>query len=118
VKLFVDDTREPPAGWVTARTIPAAQAALLANPDVTHVSLDHDFRGSDQTGQDLVKWMAQRHIWPSENIRVHSGNVQGAQAMKRLIGQTAPAHLRKAPASPYTAARRRLQASRRKLNRW
>lgn len=41
IKLFVDDIRREPEGWVRARTVTEA-IRLLATQDVDEVSLDHD----------------------------------------------------------------------------
>jgi hypothetical protein len=40
-KLFVDDMREIPPGWIGARTVSEAIAVLACLP-ISHVSLDHD----------------------------------------------------------------------------
>jgi hypothetical protein len=112
VKLFVDDTRTPPkhAGWTLARSVPEAQQILATQP-VTHLSLDHDFKQGSPNGVDLVNWLVNSRRWPSQSLRVHSGNVAGAHAMKALIAQHAPAHLQRPGSNPYTAADSRLVRS-------
>ena len=40
-RLWLDDVREAPAGWVWAKTNEEAQRVLLEQ-QVTHCSLDHD----------------------------------------------------------------------------
>jgi len=43
MKLFVDDIRDAPEGWVLARTISEAITILrMYGLEITHVSLDHD----------------------------------------------------------------------------
>ena len=51
VKLYVDDVRTPPAGWVLARTVKEAIATLDAG-GVTEVSLDF-FIGEGEGGTFL-----------------------------------------------------------------
>ena len=50
VKLFVDDIREAPEGWVRASTITEA-IRILATRDVSEVSLDHDIAYQDERGK-------------------------------------------------------------------
>lgn len=45
VRLFVDDIRDCPPGWIPARTITEA-IRILATQDVEEVSLDHDIQCS------------------------------------------------------------------------
>lgn len=53
MKLYVDDLRKCPSGWVLARTITEA-IRILATQDVSEVSLDHDI--SHKIGMaDLVR---------------------------------------------------------------
>jgi hypothetical protein len=121
MRLYVDDQREAPDGYTVARS-PDAALKHLASGGVTHVSLDYDFapttpapggghvpaRGTP-TGLDIVKAMVAGTVpWPTQSLRVHSGNPEGAQAMKALIRQHAPAHLQRPTQSPYTLAAKRL----------
>jgi hypothetical protein len=41
IKLYVDDLRKEPQGWVRAKTVSEA-IRILATQDVSEVSLDHD----------------------------------------------------------------------------
>ncbi|MBL8023724.1 MAG: hypothetical protein JNK54_05510 [Elusimicrobia bacterium] len=51
MKLYVDDVRMPPGGWVLARTV-AEALHLLEEGDVTDVSLDY-FIGEGEGGTFL-----------------------------------------------------------------
>ena len=51
MKLFVDDVRACPDGWVLARTVTQA-IRILSTQDVTEVSLDHDIACRLVTGQE------------------------------------------------------------------
>lgn len=100
-RLWLDDVRPAPNGWVWAKTNDEAQKVLLDN-QVTHCSLDHDLgmhivedvndwdqiieatyaqRDQDpETGLDLVEWMIENGLVP-EHITIHSWNPDGAHRM-------------------------------------
>ena len=77
MKVFLDDQRPTPKGWVRAYW-PHEVIALLKTGNVKLVSLDHDL-GDDQrgTGYDVILWIeeaiATRGFQPPE-ILVHSAN--------------------------------------------
>ncbi len=89
VKLWLDDVRPAPEGWILVRTAHEAIAALQAG-GVTHISLDHDLGDDDAfgTGYDVACWIeeavALRGFVPPE-IAVHSANVVGRARMARAI---------------------------------
>lgn len=104
VKLWHDDVRPAPAGWLWARTNAEAKR-ILREHSIEVISLDHDLgyhdvvlpedpnelaevlllKGdSEETGADLVKWMVEtRHI--PRDVRVHSWNPAGARRMAQLL---------------------------------
>lgn len=100
MKLWHDDIRPAPEGWVWARTNEEAQEYLLTG-EVTEISMDHDLgyhdvvlpdnpdelaevmflKGqSEQNGEELAVWMCQEEIFPSK-ITIHSWNPDGARRM-------------------------------------
>jgi hypothetical protein len=101
MKLWHDDVRPPPEGWVWARRNQEAQEMLLAN-EIVECSLDHDLgyhdvvlpddpdelaevllllRGrSDETGLQLVEWMIEKKLVPPK-VTIHSWNPEGARQM-------------------------------------
>lgn len=100
MKLWLDDIRPSPKGWVWARTNEQAKEYLLTG-EVTECSLDHDLgyhdvdlpedpdeameililRGvSEETGLQLVEWMLEQNLVPSK-IRIHSWNPSGTKNM-------------------------------------
>jgi hypothetical protein len=94
VKVFLDDERAAPHGWVRAYW-PNEVIALLESGSVQELSLDHDL-GDDErgTGYDVVLWIeeavATRGFVPPK-ISVHSANpsarekmVAGIQSIERL----------------------------------
>jgi hypothetical protein len=42
------------------------------------------------TGYDLLMWMTEHDIWPSESIAVHSANIVGAKRMAGVIERYGP----------------------------
>ena len=105
MRLWHDDIREGPDGWVWARTNAEAKT-YLATGTVEIASLDHDlgYEGvhlpadpdeltdvliahhdpNAETGLDLVRWMIDTGFVPPV-IRIHSWNPAGAQAMARAL---------------------------------
>ena len=92
MKLWLDDIRPAPSGWLHAHSVNEAIAAMQAHA-VTHVSLDHDlgdYSGDDGEGTRLVLWMAEHDRWPSTGIRVHSANPPGMRRMLADIDRYGP----------------------------
>ena len=87
MKLFVDDERAAPEGWVLAKTSEEALFLLLAN-DVEALSLDHDL-GGDDTTRRIVLAMCEHEYWP-ESVYVHTGNVIGEEWLVGMIRRYAP----------------------------
>lgn len=106
MKLWHDDVRPPPPGWVWARTNEKAKE-FLSERLVTEISLDHDLglhvldvpeSGADdywdkvieiansvtaedaETGLDLVEWMIIKRLVPHK-VTIHSWNPDGAMRM-------------------------------------
>ena len=60
MKVWLDDLRDAPPGWVRVTT-PEEAIALLETGDVTEISLDHDLGLVDgereRTGYDVLLWL-------------------------------------------------------------
>lgn len=104
MKLWHDDVRPPPDGWIWARTNAQAQAILENDWPVTEISLDHDLgfshveipddhdeflevmrlRGDEEEGTELVEWMIVNNRVPP-TITIHSWNPAGAVKMARML---------------------------------
>lgn len=87
MKVFLDDERETPEGWVRAFW-PDEVIAMLQTGMVEELSLDHDL-GDDErgTGYDVICWIEEavaldRFVPPK--ITVHSAN--SSARMKMLAG--------------------------------
>ena len=85
MKLWLDDLRPAPEGWVWVKTVAEAKKAIKAN-DVEVASLDHDLGGdptkdkdaNNENGMCLMNWLELLHLegrprWP-KCIIIHSVN--------------------------------------------
>ena len=93
MRVWLDDLREAPPGWVRVRT-PEEAIALLETGDVTEISLDHDLGLVDgereRTGYDVLLWLERevaegRWVLPLPEIGVHSANPVGRKRMEQAI---------------------------------
>ncbi|WP_338042106.1 cyclic-phosphate processing receiver domain-containing protein [Myxococcus stipitatus] len=88
LKVYLDDERPTPTGWVSARW-PEDVITLLEGGQVDELSLDHDL-GDDAhgTGYDVLLWLeeavATRGFVPPR-VRVHSANSSARQKMESAI---------------------------------
>lgn len=115
MRLWLDDIRPAPAGWTHVKTVQEAKDVLMTGL-VTHASLDHDLgactecmagRSTEQwlhesnmqsmpncthfgTGYDLVTWMEENNVWPSESILCHSRNPVGRARMQQVLMKCVP----------------------------
>lgn len=84
MKIYLDDERQPPEGWLLVRW-PDEVIEHLKSGQVTHISLDHDL-GDDArgTGYDVILWLEeavvkQGFIPPA--IQIHTANVSARAKM-------------------------------------
>lgn len=90
VRLWLDDVRPAPDGWLHVKTAPEA-IALFATGEVVEASLDHDLGPSDAgTGYDVVAWVEKAigvRAWygPLPRIHVHSANPVGRGRMVAAV---------------------------------
>ncbi|MCP3059293.1 hypothetical protein LXT21_10960 [Myxococcus sp. K38C18041901] len=88
MRVYLDDERPTPEGWVAVRW-PEEAIALLEGGQVVELSLDHDL-GDDEhgTGYDVLLWLeeavATRGFAPPR-VRVHSANSSARQKMELAI---------------------------------
>ena len=88
IKVFLDDIRTPPAGWILVHWHNEA-IKLLQEFDVEEISLDHDL-GDDQrgTGYDVILWIEEKVAldgFVPPKIVVHSANVSARLKMEQGI---------------------------------
>jgi hypothetical protein len=88
LKVFLDDARVTPEGWVRAFW-PEEVIELLKGGEVTELSLDHDL-GDDEhgTGYTVLLWLEEQvavHGMTPPAIRVHSANSSARLRMEAAI---------------------------------
>jgi len=88
LKVFLDDLRPAPEGWVRVFW-PDEAIAHLKGGQVTHLSLDHDL-GDDArgTGYDVLLWIEQAVAvdgFKPPKITVHSANPAARIRMEAAI---------------------------------
>ena len=92
MKVFLDDRREAPEGWIRCYW-PHEVISLLITGDVTEISLDHDL-GDDErgTGYDVISWI---ECWVITNgfippkIHIHTDNPAARQRMEAGVASIA-----------------------------
>lgn len=88
MKVYLDDERKAPAGWIQVRW-PQDAIALLKQGKVEEISLDHDL-GDDArgTGYDVLLWLeeqvATKRFKPPE-IHVHTANSSARRKMEMAV---------------------------------
>ena len=88
MKVFLDDVRLPPEGWVLVRTVEEAIAALKAFK-VTHISLDNDLGEGFKEGHEVSKWIefitfTNKNYMPPV-VTVHSSNTPRRKDIEAAI---------------------------------
>lgn len=92
IKLWVDDARPTPDGWVGVHSVRDA-IRVMRTEEVEFASLDHDLGDFSVHGGDgvaLTDWMARHGCWPAGGLAVHSANPVGAQTMLATVDRYGP----------------------------
>ncbi len=90
MKLYLDDTRPEPEGWVRATTADEAIEQLKTGT-VEELSLDHDLGIEEQvgTGYTVLQWIERQvHLHgfkPPAIMKVHSANTAASLRMRQAI---------------------------------
>lgn len=98
IKLYLDDLRPCPPGFLITRTKNGCMD-VLENNKVDILSLDHDLGlGMAGTGYDVAMFIVEQglktpEIWPRE-IYLHTDNPVGRQNMYQLLTHYCPEGVR------------------------
>lgn len=89
MKVWLDDVRPAPDGWVRVYWPDEVIQHLRERDDVTDVSLDHDL-GDDErgTGYDVLLWIEEQVAlsdYVSPRLHIHSDNASAVQRMRLAI---------------------------------
>ena len=97
MKLWVDDVRPAPEGYIWVKSVNEAKIYcsqhLFANTlNISEISLDHDSGNYYYSGKDyieLLKWLEEKQYLYNWKIptkfHIHSMNVVGVQNMRAII---------------------------------
>ena len=91
VKLWVDDLRPAPDGWIWSKTSEnTIDTLMLSRPgEIVEMSLDHDL-GGDDTTRGVVLWLCENpSYWPAI-VLVHSANPVGREWLEGMINRYHP----------------------------
>lgn len=86
LRLWLNDERPAPKGWIRAHTAEEA-IQILRTGYVAEASIDHDL-GKDKTGYDVLCWIEERVSRPGFEppiLHVHSANPPGRARMQAAI---------------------------------
>lgn len=89
MKIFLDDERTTPAGWIRTYTYQET-VDMLKTGLITKLSLDHDLGATDTkyTGYDVILWI-ERQVHEAgfipPKIYLHTANPVGQENMQRGI---------------------------------
>lgn len=92
IKLYLDDERETPEGWLRVWGINQAKI-MLETRLVSHLSVDNDLGSSDPKteGFNLLNWLEEKvyedPTFPIPIITVHSANAGRVPSMKQTAAK-------------------------------
>lgn len=87
LKVFLDDMRTPPNGWILTDSV-ASTIDALKTDRVSHLSLDHDLGEVQETGYDVLVWIEREVVcnqFVPPIITIHSSNPSGRERMALAI---------------------------------
>jgi hypothetical protein len=91
MRIYLDDQRPTPEGWVRTFTVQETIDLLQKHGDeVTHVSLDNDLGEGQPEGYkvvDWIEWQVATAGYRPPAMQIHSANVTRAAMMKAGIWQ-------------------------------
>lgn len=89
MKIWLDDVRETPEGWVRFKTAESLIDFLSNNFNlVEEISFDHDLGENVETGYDVLTWIEEYVFNHRDHVPVmtiHSDNGPGIKNMRAAI---------------------------------
>ena len=87
MKVYLDDCRKCPEGWLLAQTAPECIEFLKTN-QVESLSLDHDLGTDPQDGMTVLDWLEEQVMTygfrPPKHITIHTANESMKWTMKAV----------------------------------
>jgi hypothetical protein len=88
LRLWVDDERPAPKGWVWSKTVANTIDTLILG-DVEEMSLDYVL-GRGQNGGQVLEWLREHpDRWPPV-IHTHSSSLDACELMQTMVREWAP----------------------------
>ena len=89
-KVWLDDERPSPKGWIHFKTVPELIKFYEKNySKITELSLDHDLGEGTPEGYEFLKWLEEKMFHKKfdtlPKIKVHSANPVGRKRMEQTI---------------------------------
>ena len=88
MKVYMDDERETPEGWVRTYDVETTIQCLKTR-EVTDLSLDNDLGEGQEEGYKVVDWLEETvyfdDTFPMPTVTVHSANASRVQYMRRAL---------------------------------
>jgi hypothetical protein len=88
MKIWLDDWRDPPEGWIWTKTVEET-ISILENHYVDEISLDNDLGLDLQEGRKVVDYLEERlalkQVLPPRKIYAHTGNPAAKRYMDLVI---------------------------------
>lgn len=90
MKIYLDDIRPAPSGWIHAYTVSELITLYKDNENnIEELSLDHDLGDGLQTGYDFMRWL-ELEIFESRinnlpKINFHTSNPVGKYRMELVL---------------------------------
>ena len=90
MKLFLDDSRETPEGWIRVYTV-GDTLRMLGTCQVTHLSLDNDLGEGMLEGHTVLdrleEWIHEDPTFPIPIITIHSANAGRTPSMRQVAAK-------------------------------
>jgi len=88
MKIWIDDIRKAPSGYVWCRSTNEAKYVISRAKDIEIIDMDHDAGDYAKDGGDYIKvldWLVETdQRYP---IKIHSMNPVGVDNMRRLLNR-------------------------------
>jgi len=90
MKIWLDDERKAPSGWIHFKTVPELISFYEINHDnIIEMSLDHDLGENTPPGYKFLLWLEKKMYFKEytsiPDIKVHSANPVGKKRMIQTI---------------------------------
>lgn len=86
MKIWLDDLRPAPAGFVWCRSVNEAKNVIAENEKtqlIECIDCDHDYAADGGDGINLLDWLLERKtLYP---VALHTMNPVGRENMRRLL---------------------------------